>query len=244
MREGMGYHKIKKVVSITIAYFDIGDDDGEYVYKGRTKFKGIHTKIRLKLSEIQKLFYRRRKVYEMFPEYWLIKVDGFDDRVKDKLDEWVYFLKNGEVRDEFTAPGLSEAKEKLREMGMSELERREYEGYLSRLRDEASEKHTEEVERVVLEKVREEGVEQGIAQEREKAEKRGEKRGREAERKKAEKALKQEKAKALIEKEKALKQEKEQTARTLLTSGVSDEIILASTGLTKKDLKNIKNNLE
>jgi predicted transposase/invertase (TIGR01784 family) len=52
------------------------------------------------------------------------------------------FLKNGEVRDDFTAQGLSEAKDKLDKMKMSETEYKDYQRYLRNLHDIASEQHT------------------------------------------------------------------------------------------------------
>jgi predicted transposase/invertase (TIGR01784 family) len=52
------------------------------------------------------------------------------------------FLKNGEVRDDFTAQGLSEAKDKLDKMKMSETEYKAYQRYLRNLHDIASEQHT------------------------------------------------------------------------------------------------------
>ncbi len=71
-----------------------------------------------------------------------MKVQKFDDVIQDKLDEWIYFLKNGEVKEEFTAKGLNEAKERLDEMKLSEKERIAYQKYLDRLREIASENHT------------------------------------------------------------------------------------------------------
>lgn len=139
--EGEAYAKVKKVISITIAYFDLGQGK-DYVYHGTTCFKGVHKNDVLNLALKQKELYEKENVYEIFPEYWLIKVSKFRNRVADKLDEWIYFLKNGEVREDFSAKGLPEAKEKLDEMKMPEDERPAYKQYLKRLRDIASEQHT------------------------------------------------------------------------------------------------------
>ena len=77
-------------------------------------------------------------------EYWIIKAGLFnEDEVKDELDEWIYFFKTGEVKDEFTAPGLVEAKEKLDKLNLSPEERKEYEAFINRLRKIASIQHTE-----------------------------------------------------------------------------------------------------
>jgi hypothetical protein len=58
----------------------------------------------------------REGTHELFPEYYLIKVERFDDCARDTLDEWVYFLKHEAIQDGFSAKGLREAKEKLRVM--------------------------------------------------------------------------------------------------------------------------------
>jgi len=92
----------------------------------------------LKLNERQKLIYGREHVCDIFPKYYIIRVNRFDDLAKDTLDEWVYFLKNEEIKDEFKAKGLKEAKEKLNAMKLPEEDRKEYERYLEDLHYQAS----------------------------------------------------------------------------------------------------------
>lgn len=141
--EGQTYSEIKKVISITIAYFDLGQG-ADYVYHGSTKFTGIHKGDTLTLSDKQKALYEKQEVYQIYPEYWIIKAGLFNEKeVKDELDEWIYFFKTGEVKDEFTAPGLVEAKEKLDKLNLSPEERKEYEAFIDRLRKIASIQHTE-----------------------------------------------------------------------------------------------------
>lgn len=139
--EGKPYAEVKKVISITIAYFDLGQGE-DYVYHGTTQFKGIHKADILNLADKQQQLYEVTKVFEIYPEYWIIKLRKFDDVVEDKLDEWIYFLKNGSVKDDFSAKGLLQAKEKLDKMKLSEAEHQAYKAYLKRLRDIASEQHT------------------------------------------------------------------------------------------------------
>lgn len=141
IKQGEPYASIKKVISITIAYFDLGQGE-DYVYHGKNQFKGIHKSDILTLAEEQVELYRKDEVYEIFPEYWIIKAEKFNNNVEDKLDEWIYFLKNSEVRDDFTAQGLDSAKEKLDEMKMTAEEKKEYKRYLKRIMDIASENHT------------------------------------------------------------------------------------------------------
>lgn len=163
IQEGDAYSKIKKVISITIAYFDLGQGK-DYIYHGIHQFKGLHHGDILNLAEKQKVLYDKEKVYEIFPEYWLIKVSQFNDAVQDKLDEWIYFLKNGEVQDNFTAKGLDAAKAKLDKMSLTDEERQEYKYYLKRLRDVASEQHTKMADAEDLLKAKEEGLREGFEQ--------------------------------------------------------------------------------
>ncbi|WP_373552334.1 Rpn family recombination-promoting nuclease/putative transposase [Haliscomenobacter sp.] len=141
IKEGEPYAEVKKVISVTIAYFDLGQGK-DYVYQGTTVFKGIHKHDILTLADKQMELYKKNNIHEIFPEYWVIKVEKFDDRVKDKLDEWIYFFKNAEIKNNFSAKGLKSAIEKLDEMKLNETEAKDYKRYLKDLRDMASEQHT------------------------------------------------------------------------------------------------------
>ncbi len=141
--EGEEYANVKKVISITIAYFDLGQGK-DYVYHGTTQFKGIHHGDILNLSLKQKSLYKKSNVHDIYPEYWIIKAGLFDkEKVNDKLDEWIYFLKTGQVQEDFTAAGLPEAKVKLDKLKLSPEERRDYEEYVERMRKIASTRLTE-----------------------------------------------------------------------------------------------------
>jgi predicted transposase/invertase (TIGR01784 family) len=141
IKEGQPYAEVKKVISVTIAYFDLGQGK-DYVYHGTTVFKGIHKHDILTLADKQIELYKKNNVHEIFPEYWVIKVGKFGNRVKDKLDEWIYFFKNAEIKNDFSARGLKAAGEKLDEMKLDEKEAKEYKKYLKDLRDIASDQHT------------------------------------------------------------------------------------------------------
>lgn len=165
MGKGDAYSKVKKVISITIAYFDLGQGE-DYVYYGTTKFRGIHKGDELSLAKKQVEIYEVNEVHKIYPEYWIIKVGQFNNIIQDKLDEWIYFLKTGEVQEDFSAKGLPEAKQKLDAMNLTDEERAEYKWYLKRLRDIASEQHTLMIDAQDLiekarEKIREEGREEG-----------------------------------------------------------------------------------
>ncbi len=137
IKEAQAYGELKKVISISILYFDIGQGE-DYVYHGTTKLIGIHNHKELALSPKQRQKFKKERIHELFPEYYLIKVNQFNDLAKDKLDEWIYFLKNEEIKDSFTAQGLAIARKKLDIMKLSDVKRKEYEKYLESLHDRAS----------------------------------------------------------------------------------------------------------
>ena len=99
---------ITKVISINILYFDLGSGS-DYIYKGTTRFVGLHNHDILELNAKQKQLFKKDSVEALYPEYYLIKINRFNDIAKDTLDEWIYFLKNEEIKENFTAKGLKEA---------------------------------------------------------------------------------------------------------------------------------------
>ncbi len=135
---GQAYSEVKKVISINIVYFDLGQGE-DYVYKGATIFKGLHEKDILALSERQKNAFSKANVSDIFPEFYIIKVNNFNDIAKDTLDEWIYFLKNSEVKDEFKAKGLKEAGEVLDIMRLPDADQYSYNRYIDYLHYKASE---------------------------------------------------------------------------------------------------------
>ena len=137
IKESEPYAKIVKVISINILYFDLGVGD-DYIYKGTTSFIGLHNHSLLKLDNFQTELYKTDKVEVIYPEYYLIKVNNFNDIAKDSLDQWIYFLKNEDVKDNFKAKGLDKAKEVLDYLNYSEEEKREYEYYKESLHYQAS----------------------------------------------------------------------------------------------------------
>ena len=135
LKKGDRYEKICKVYHINIIYFRLGDGE-DYVYRGIADFRGIHRNNVLKLTEEQKRFFVKEHVEELFPEYYILCVCDFDNTAKDSLDEWIYYLKNTDIPDNFTARGLKEAKEQLLYDRLSEKEKRAYDYHLNQTRYE------------------------------------------------------------------------------------------------------------
>ena len=121
LREGDRYGEIPRIISVNIVYFDLGHGE-DYVYHGTTHFQGIHKKDMLQLSEKEKEHYPPHvdHVVNVFPEYYILKVSGFDLDVKTTLDEWIYALKESEVKPGFKAKGIREAGQKLTLLNLSE----------------------------------------------------------------------------------------------------------------------------
>ena len=126
MHKGDAYDTVRKVYSINIVYFDLGVGK-DYVYHGVTNFTGLHTHDELQLAEKQRALYEKEFAGDLYPEYYILKVNNFDDVAKDTLDEWIYYLKNNKIRDDFTAQGLEQARKTLAYDNLSEEEKREYE---------------------------------------------------------------------------------------------------------------------
>jgi len=130
MDAGFSYDMVRKVISINIVYFDLGHGE-DYVYRGITDFRGIHKHDLLQLSASQReKLGRIREVAEIFPEYYILKVNEFDNMAHDTLDEWIYFLKNSEIKSEFKAKGLRKAAEELDILKLSKEERAAYESFI------------------------------------------------------------------------------------------------------------------
>jgi predicted transposase/invertase (TIGR01784 family) len=134
---GQPYSEIKKVYSVNIVYFDLGQGD-DYVYHGVTDFYGIHKNDKLLLSEKQKNEFGTLEPKDIFPEYYVLKVNSFDDVAKDTLDEWIYYFKNNEIKDSFKAKGLEQAKEILKYDQLPEGEKITYRKYMEDLTYKAS----------------------------------------------------------------------------------------------------------
>ena len=143
IKKGEPYSKVRKVYHINIVYFKLGQGK-DYVYHGSTEFRGIHGNDLLQLTDEQKVFFaanKRHNVHEvkdLFPEYYIICVEDFDNNAKNSLDEWIYYLKNNSIPEDFTAPGLKEARKRLQYDKLTEQEKIDYEYHLKQKQYEQS----------------------------------------------------------------------------------------------------------
>ena len=111
---GEGYGSVKKVYSINIVYFELGQGS-DYVYHGRTEFRGLHNPDDiLQLTERQRKMFSGVEAGDIFPEYYVLRVNDFNKVAVTPLDEWIAFLKTGFIPWDAKARGLEEARERLR----------------------------------------------------------------------------------------------------------------------------------
>lgn len=147
---GDDYDKVKKVYSINILYFDLGKG-ADYLYHGKSTFIGVHTKDTLQVNVREKDQLRMVTPDTVFPEYYIIRVNEFNQVAKTPIEEWMDYLKRGYIKDNTTTPGLAEAREKLQYIKMTPEERRAYDRHIDNIR----------VQNDVMDTAHEEGYELG-----------------------------------------------------------------------------------
>lgn len=129
---GDKYDKVRKVYSISILYFDLGQG-ADYLYHGQTSLIGVHTKDTLKINTRDKGMIQIKTPEEIFPEYYIIRVNEFNKVARTPLEEWIDYLKSGHIKEDTQAPGLQEAREKLQYLKMNKAERRAYDRHIDNI---------------------------------------------------------------------------------------------------------------
>lgn len=132
MSKGRDYVDVKKVYSINILYFDLGEGS-DYLYHGQTTLTGVHTKDTLRLSKHEQDDLHVVAPEDVFPEYFVIRVNEFDQMALSPLEEWLQYLKDEYIKPDTKVPGLIEARDRLEYLRMSAEQRRAYDNYLDNL---------------------------------------------------------------------------------------------------------------
>ena len=226
IREGDSYSAVRKVYSINIVYFDLGKGD-DYVYHGITNFTGLHTHTELQLTATQQQLYGKTVGGELLPEYYIIKVKNFNDVAKNTLDEWIYYLKNNKIKDDFKAQGIDKARQILAFDKLSDEEKKEYWRRVEERRIKDSEMSTAFLDGEI--KGEKKGLEKGEAIGLEKGEAIGLEKGE---------AIGLEKGEA-IGLEKGRMEEKAQVTVNAFRMGMPGEAISTFTGLTHQQITEI-----
>lgn len=175
MGKGFGYDQVKKVYSINILYFDLGEG-ADYLYHGQTSLVGVHTKDTLQLTQHEQADLHVVTPEDVFPEYFVIRVNEFDKLAVTPLDEWLQYLKDEYIKPDTTVPGLREARERLEYLKMSLEERYAYDYYLDTLVRDTDVMKTKLLEAEIQghKKGMAEGLEEGRAKGREEGREEGE----------------------------------------------------------------------
>ena len=147
---GNTYKEVKKVYSISILYFDLGKGS-DYLYVGQNNFVGVHTKDMLQINAKEKDTIVKKTPAEIFPEYILVRVNEFNKVAVTPLEEWIEYLKNGDIRPDTNAPGLQEARKKLQYYAMNDADRHAYDEHINAVM----------IQNDVLTSAREEGLAEG-----------------------------------------------------------------------------------
>ncbi len=129
---GGSFENVKKVISISILYFLLGEGESDYIYRGTTEFYGFndHKKLEFRVRRKEAVLGGGlRTDANIFPEYYLIEVERFHDLIQKDIDEWVYFFKNSEIKPEFKSKNIQKAREKLDLLKMPPDQRKAYERY-------------------------------------------------------------------------------------------------------------------
>src|SRR5574344_1025753 len=100
---GNKYDQVKKVYSINILYFDLGQGS-DYLYHGKTVFTGVHTGDQLKVNTREADEIRMTVPENVFPEYFIIRVNEFNDVATTPIEEWLDDLKNNHIKDNTSTP--------------------------------------------------------------------------------------------------------------------------------------------
>ena len=156
---GEDYSSIKKIIHINLLYFPFSNTKTPLHY-GKTVFHEIDTQHPqdLHIADLGMKFFDSHNV---FPEYFVISVPLFNDVINNEMDEWLYVVKNSEVRPDFKSPYMKKVAERLNVLKMTPEEKKTYQAYRNESLKErdyivsAEEKGREEG----IEKGREEGVE-------------------------------------------------------------------------------------
>ncbi len=223
---GKPYDEVRKVYSINIVYFELGQGK-DYVYHGKTEFVGLHQPhdtLKLSVRQNEKFFgnkeldiIKRKAAGDLFPEYYVLRVNDFDKVATTPLDEWIEFLKTGKISEKAKAAGLPEARERLRVDALSDKDKEAYYRHMESVRHMKSLFDTSRDEG--YQEGHDEGYYKGIAKGLEEGRAKGMEEGR---------------AEGRAEGE---KQEKIATAKRLLALGLPTEMAAQGSGLPIEEIK-------
>ncbi len=126
-----------KIISIYIPFLKIGDGS-DYIYKFNQQYLSVHSNDVLKLDNSQKHVFEPVLNKQNNDEYYLILIEGFNNSINNKLDEWIYYIKNAEIKENFSAKNIQDAKQILFLSNLNDSEIQDYDSYQFELHYQAS----------------------------------------------------------------------------------------------------------
>ncbi|MEM9888024.1 MAG: PD-(D/E)XK nuclease family transposase [Bacteroidota bacterium] len=152
---GKSYKNIHKVISVSILFFNLGRGE-DYLYHGKTEFIGMNDGKPLLIRRKEKKAANGDRSFQfvdknVFPEYYLIRVEKYQNIVRKRIDEWIYMFKNNEVKEGSEAKNIDKAEEKLAFLNMNTNQKKAYMRFIVDL----------EREKDILETARREGKQEG-----------------------------------------------------------------------------------
>ena len=114
LKAGKPYAQVRKVISISILYFQVEEKPADYLYYGYTEFYGWHTKQPMKKQSLEQKQcaqnparrWMENDAQAIFPEYYLIDVSSFQNIIQSEIDEWTILSTRPTFREDLPVNAL------------------------------------------------------------------------------------------------------------------------------------------
>jgi len=205
------YSKIQKIFHISLLYFETAGME-KPIYHGKTIIHEVDTEHPINIDIMNKgiATFENKNI---FPEYFFISIPRFNDQIRSEMDEWLYMMKNSEVKADFKSPYMARVAKRLKVLRMTDEERIEYHKYL---KESAVQ---EDILNAANSKGLAEGLQKGMSQGLEKGRKEGREEGR----------------------EEGAKLTKIEVAKTMLVKGLDINLISQISELSIDEIMELKN---
>jgi len=122
------YTNIKKVFHISLLYFNVKILESAICH-AKTIMHQIDTAhpIDVRIANQGLVMFNSPNI---LPEYFFISVPKFNNIIHQEIDEWLYVMKNSDVKKDFKSPYMAKVASRLAVLKMNDQERNEYFHYL------------------------------------------------------------------------------------------------------------------
>jgi hypothetical protein len=121
---------VQKIYSINLIFFDLPNND--YVYVSNSSLQamnGREEKEPFTSEELRAISMPNPN--DILPTFYCLLTGNFDKEPSDGLDEWMYFLKTGEVYGKIPTKGLKKAAEIMRPSALTDADKLAYKRFLA-----------------------------------------------------------------------------------------------------------------